>query len=232
MLNTVLQILIPAAGRGSRFVGSEFLPPKPLISWNGKNMIEHVVNNFKNDDCKIIIIKRKEHNILINEVSIVEIDYTTDGPASTCVLAKDLIDMDSELIITNCDQIIKDWDQEMFLSFARKFDGVLGCFISNSKKNSFVKIDENNLVTEVKEKMVISNIATNGLHYWKKAKYFFDSYHEMVNQKDTTNGEFYIAPTYNYLINKNYKIGIYMFNQHFPTGTPEDLKKYLINENI
>jgi hypothetical protein len=40
-----------------------------------------------------------------------------------------------------------------------------------------------------------------------------------------------VAPTYNYLIQKKYKIGIYMFNQHFPIGTPEDLKNFLDNEN-
>jgi hypothetical protein len=138
--------------------------------------------------------------------------------------------MDKELIIPNCDQIIKDWDQELFLSFARKFDGVLGCFISSSPKNSYVKLDDGSFVTEVKEKEVISNIATNGLHYWKKARYFFESYEEMVSNNDRTNGEFYVAPTYNYLIEKKYKIGVYLFNQHFPLGTPEDLKKFLEDE--
>ena len=133
----MLQILIPAAGRGNRFNGSQFIAPKPLISWDGKNMIQHVVSNFKNNDAKLIVIKRNEHECELSDVSVINIDYTTDGPASTCVLSKDLIDLDSELIITNCDQIIKDWNQESFLSFARKYDGVLGCFISNSSKNSF-----------------------------------------------------------------------------------------------
>ncbi len=226
----MLQILIPAAGRGSRFKGSEFSNPKPLITWNGKNMIEHVIENFRGDS-KLMIITRNEHNVDTENVVKIEIDYTTEGPASTAYLSKSLVDLEAELIITNCDQIIKDWNQELFLSFARKFDGVLGCFISSSPKNSFVKVNEDNLVTDVKEKVVISNIATNGLHYWKKAKYFFDSCDEMFQKNDRTNGEFYIAPSYNYLLEKDYKIGIYLFNQHFPIGTPEDLKKYLENEN-
>ena len=147
----MLQILIPAAGRGSRFNGSDFIKPKPLISWKNKSMIQHVISNFSNDSSKLIVIKRKEHDCELDDVLTIDIDYTTDGPASTCHLAKNLIDLESELIITNCDQIIKDWNQELFLSFARKFDGVLGCFISNSPKNSFVKLNENNLVTEVKK---------------------------------------------------------------------------------
>ncbi len=226
----MVQIIIPAAGRGKRFENSIYIEPKPLIKWNNKNMIEHVVDNFRGES-KIVLICRKEHNIHLESIDKLEIDYTTDGPATSVFLAKHLVDPESELIITNCDQIIKDWNQDQFLNFARKFDGVLGCFISNSPKNSFVKINEKNHVIEVKEKIVISNLATNGLHYWKKAKYFFESYDEMTKNNDRTNGEFYVAPTYNYLINKDYKIGIYMFNQHFPIGTPEDLKNFLENEN-
>jgi NDP-sugar pyrophosphorylase family protein len=203
-----------------------------MISWDGKNMIEHVIENFQNDSVSIYVIKRDIHNFsLSQDVDVTEIDFVTDGPATTVNLIRDKIDPESELIVTNCDQIIKDWNQDFFQSFSRKFDAVLGCFISNSPKNSFVKVDENNLVTEVKEKVVISNISTNGLHYWKKAKYFFESYDEMVKNDDRTNGEFYVAPSFNYLIENNYKVGIYLFNQHFPIGTPEDLEKYLKNEN-
>lgn len=226
----MLQIVIPSAGRGERFHSSKFSEPKPLIKWNDKNMIEHVVDNFSGDS-KIIIICRKEHNIKIESAKILEVDKFTDGPASTAFLSKDSLDLDSELLITNCDQIIKDWRQDEFLFFARKYDGVIGCYISNSPKNSYVKVDDENLVTEVKEKVVISSIATNGLYYWKKAKYFFESYDEMVKNNDRTNGEFYVGPAYNFFIQKGYKVGVYMFNQHFPIGTPEDLEKYLNNEN-
>ena len=226
-----INLIIPTAGRGTRFNGSEFVKPKPLIKWDGRYMIEHVIDNFQDKQVLFTVIKRDHHDFKLDNINTISIDYTTKGPASTAYLAKDSINMEDELLIVNCDQIIKDWNHDLFLSYARKYDGVFGTFISNSPKNSYVKVDNNNLVTKVKEKEVISNIATNGLHYWKKAKYFFDSYDEMFRKNDTTNGEYYIAPSYNYLIEKNYKIGIYMFNQHFPIGTPNDLKEYLENEN-
>jgi NDP-sugar pyrophosphorylase family protein len=226
-----MQIIIPAAGRGNRFIGSEFIKPKPLIEWDGKNMVEHVVNNFSLNGNNIFLICRDYHNVNIEGCFIKNIDYTTDGPAISASLFRDEIDMEEELIITNCDQIIKDWNKEIFLSFSRNYDGVLGCFISNKPHNSYVQINEDNLVVDVKEKKVISNIATNGLHYWKKAKYFFESLDEMVKNNDRTNSEFYVAPTYNYLIKKEYKIGIYIFNQHVPIGTPEDLNKFLDQKN-
>ena len=81
-------------------------------------------------------------------------------------------------------------------------------------------------MVEVKEKIVISNLATNGLHYWKHGKYFVKSAEEMIAQNDRYNGEFYVAPTYNYLIKDGKKVLPYFFNLHFPIGVPEDLEKY------
>jgi hypothetical protein len=90
-----MQIVIPAAGRGSRFNDSEFIKPKPLIEWNNKNMIQHVIDNFKGDN-KIIIIKRDIHELKCeDDIKIINIDYTTDGPACTANLSKDLINIDT-----------------------------------------------------------------------------------------------------------------------------------------
>lgn len=226
-----MQIIIPAAGLGKRFSSSPFNVPKPIISWAGKPMLTHVIDNFLDDNVTIFIVKQKNVDFVYNHsrVKITDIDYVTDGPATTASLVN--IDKEKPLIITNCDQIIKDWNYKNFNSFCANYDAVLGCFFSFKQHNSYVQINDDLLVTNVKEKEVISNIATNGLHYWKKAKYFLDSYSEMKQNKDSYKNEYYVAPTYNYLIKKNYKVGVYMFNQHFPVGTPEDLQRYLADEN-
>lgn len=222
-----MQIVILSAGQGSRFKNSEYINPKPLIEWDGKTMTQHVIENFKDNNISIVLIKKDEHIVNDSEIKTISIDYITEGPACTAYLSKNIINMDMELIIVNCDQIILDFDMKLFLNFSRNFDAVLGCFVSKKPNNSYVRVDEENLVVEVKEKEVISNIATNGLHYWKKAKYFFNSFEEMYKNKDTTNGEYYVAPTFNYLIKNGDRVGIFMFNQHHPIGTPEDLTKYL-----
>lgn len=226
-----MQIIIPAAGIGSRFRDSRFKEPKPLIKWNHLPMLHHVLDNFIGDYTKLILIKQKQYTFYYPGISIIDIDYITDGPATTANIAKDLIDQEQPLLITNCDQIIKDWNKKTFLNFANHYDAVLGGFISHHPGNSYVKLDNNNNVIEVKEKIVISNLATTGLHFWQKAKYFFDSYKQMISDNNKTNNEYYIAPSFQYLINTNYKVGLYMFNQHYPVGTPEQLERFLQYEN-
>jgi dTDP-glucose pyrophosphorylase len=78
----------------------------------------------------------------------------------------------------------------------------------------------------VKEKEVISNVATNGFHWWKKGVFFVESVNQMKRNKDNVNGEYYVAPSYNYMIQRGMKVMPYAFNMHYPIGTPKDYETY------
>lgn len=224
------------AGDGVRFANSDYKTPKPLIDVFGAPMIQRVIENL-NIDANFTFIVREEHqsNYQICDIlrkikpnsNIIEIDYLTDGPARTALLAEQYID-ESELFIVNCDQIIRDFNIDTFLEFSRitKSDGILGCFISSSPKNSYVKLNDVGEIIDIKEKIVISNVATNGLHYWKNGKYFVYSTNDMISNSDRYNNEFYIAPSYKYLLSEGKKILPFFYNLHFPIGIPSDLDTY------
>lgn len=231
-----MNIIIPMAGAGKRFLDKGYVLPKPFIPVFGKPMVQSVVENL-NIDGKYIFIIQKQHSVGNNlqiflqsiqpDCVIIEIDELTEGPACTALLAEEYIN-DEPLIIVNCDQMIHDFDINKLLEFCDKneADGILGAFISTSKKNSYMKLDPQGEVIEVKEKIVISNTATNGLHFWKNGKDFVYSVKEMIKASEKYNNEFYIAPTYNYLIKDGKKILPFFYNLHWPIGTPEDLNKY------
>lgn len=237
-----MNILIPMAGLGSRFPNSKL--PKPLIDVDGKAMIQKAVESMGVNG-NYIFITRSEHNRdfdldkkiqeLFPESKVISVDYLTEGPACTALLAKEYIDTDEPLIIANCDQIM-DWDHETFNLFCKMYphDGFVVTYYANTIKNSYVKIDKYGFATEMKEKEIISNISTNGIHFWKKGSDFVQSVYDMIENNDRApNGEFYIAPSYNYLINKNKKIGIFHIPncQHWAVGTEEDLEEYMRTNN-
>jgi dTDP-glucose pyrophosphorylase len=232
-----INVIIPMAGEGKRFSDVGYTIPKPFIPVNKKPMVQSVVENLDIDGKHIFIIQKK-HSVgnslqtflkaLKPDSVVIEIDELTEGPASTALLASEYIDNDVPLIIVNCDQMIHDFDVNKLLEFCDKnqADGILGAFISSSKKNSYMKLDPQGEVIEVKEKIVISNTATNGLHFWKHGKDFVSSASEMIKAGERYNNEFYIAPTYNYLIKDGKKILPFFYNLHWPIGVPEDLNKY------
>ena len=81
------------------------------------------------------------------------------------------------------------------------------------------------------KKKPISNIATVGIYYFKKGKYFVESAEQMIKKNIRTNGEFYIAPVYNEMIESNKKILHYPIAEMRGLGTPEDLLRFLENIN-
>jgi dTDP-glucose pyrophosphorylase len=232
-----MQIIIPMAGLGARFKTAGYTIPKPMVDVLGRPMIQAVIENLQVEGQYIFII-HKQHETdyglgsMLQQIKpgcvVIETEVVTEGPACTALLAQDYIDS-NELIIINCDQIIEDLNINQLIRFSKvnQADGILGTFISTSNKNSYVKLDDHGYVTEVKEKLVISNTATNGLHFWNNGKDFVFSAKEMIKANERYNNEFYIAPTYNYLI-KNRKVVLpYFYNLHFPIGTPQDLEAYV-----
>jgi NDP-sugar pyrophosphorylase family protein len=56
-----MKILVPMAGRGSRFEEKGYTFPKPLIDVKGKPMIQTVIETLPFDDAKFIFVMQEEH---------------------------------------------------------------------------------------------------------------------------------------------------------------------------
>lgn len=239
----MINVVIPMAGLGSRFVKAGYEKPKPFIDVDGKPMIEKVLENLAYPEARYILIARKEH--IEKEAELVmyiekkynaifiPIDKLTEGTACTVLYARSYINNDEPLLIANSDQIV-DIDIADFIDDCnnRNLDGSILTFIDNFKdpKWSFARLDKDNLVSEVKEKEVISEFATVGIYLYSNGRNFVNASIDMIIENDRVNNEFYSCPTYNYAINNGLKIGIYNieFEQMHGIGTPEDLNLYLI----
>jgi HAD superfamily hydrolase (TIGR01509 family) len=232
-----LNVLIPMAGAGSRFESAGYTFPKPLIDVEGKPMIQVVVENL-NMDANFIYIVQKKHrekynldtllNLITNNCKIIEVDGITEGAACTTLLAKELINNETPLVMANSDQFI-DWDSNEFMYKMNETncDGGILTFKSTHPKWSFVKIDEFGNVTEVAEKKPISDIATVGVYFWKKGSDYVKYAEQMIDKNIRVNNEFYVCPVFNEAISDRKKIKIFNINKMWGLGTPEDLNNFL-----
>jgi len=229
-----MNIVIPMAGLGSRFSDAGYTTPKPFIEIEGKPMIFEAVNTLGFEGNYIFIIRKDEYikskmKEIFPDSQIIEVDYLTDGPASSVMLVKEFINNDEELIVANCDQIMW-WDSDTVIKQIRAmdYDGVVVTYHETTPKNSYARINRRGHVTKMAEKQVISNVSLNGIHYWKKGKYFVESTESMVEKNIRFNNEFYVSLTYNQMIEKGLKVGIYHIPNEFhnAVGTPDDLNRY------
>ena len=238
----MINIVIPMAGLGSRFVSAGYKKPKPFIDVGGVPMIIKVLRNLNYPGARYILVARREHIEL--EFNLVEkikqefnavfipIDDVTEGTACTVLFARKYINNDAPLLIANSDQLV-DIKIEEFIDDCtnRDLNGSILSFIDKDKnpKWSFAKTDGNGFVTQVKEKDPISEVATVGVYMFNRGSLFVNGAIDMIIENDRSGGEFYTCPVYNYLIRDGFKIGIYNIDelQMHGLGTPSDLKKYL-----
>lgn len=250
-----LNVIIPMAGLGSRFTEYGFTENKYLLPIDRQltKMIEKAIltlNIEKTGECQFIFIIREENipdevlrDYLMNICAknnyvcqILSVNKLTEGPVCTSYLAKDLVNNDAPLIISNSDQIL-DWNVDIFLEKSMQYDGCVLTYkpeyelvIGATDKHSFVKFDEHGVPIEFIEKIVISDEALIGVHFYKKGKYFVESAEYLFdNNIRAPNGEFYLSYTYQALLNMKYGVGTHLLsqNEHFyPVGEPVDYFNY------
>ncbi|AOV60328.1 nucleoside-diphosphate-sugar pyrophosphorylase [Synechococcus phage S-CAM9] len=236
-----MNVLVPMAGAGSRFAKVGYTFPKPLIEVKGKPMIQVVVEGL-NVEATYTYVVQKEHyekynlqyllNLLTPNCNIVQVDGLTEGAACTTLLAKEFIDNDEPLILTNSDQLIL-WDSnETLYAFNNdNVDGGIVTFPATHPKWSFAKLGDDGYVSEVAEKKPISDHATAGIYYWKRGSDYVKYAEQMIEKDVRTNNEFYVCPVYNEAIGDGKKIRIKEIGTEdmWGLGTPEDLTYFLEN---
>lgn len=235
-----MNILIPMAGSGKRFKDVGYTLPKPLIEVDGKPMIQRVLENLPIKGNYIFIIQKEDNekynitNILKKlttnyACNIIEIDKTTEGQAVTALLAKELINSEEELLIVNADNYFV-WDVEHFVAtIKRPYDGMAFTFEdkSNATHWCFAKIDQDNYIEELVEKVPVSSHALAGAFYWKKGSNFVKYAEQMIRKNIRTNNEFYIGPVFNEAIKDGLKIFNYRLFDMKSMGTPTELNNIL-----
>lgn len=224
-------LIIPMAGRGSRYANVGYTIPKPLIQINGKPMLYHAFQSVKNVPYqKVIFIALKEHEQtygvsklikeqIVEEFELILLDDVTEGQLCTVLAASHYFHPNLPLLVAASDSYIKsDIAQEIKTSDA---DGIISVINLPGEQWSFARTNNEGKVIEVAEKTRISDHASTGIYYFKDAKRFEKIAEEMVQKKETTKGEYYIMPLYSKLIAEGADIVLSQAGAMWDMGTPE-----------
>lgn len=236
----MLNIVLPIAGRGSRFAVAGYAEPKPLIPIFGTPMIALVIDNIRPArPHRFIFITQQEHlnTTSLGEVLtrsapgcvIVAIDGVTEGAACTMLAAKDSINNEAPLMMANSDQYV-DTDINSYLETldSTGADGLIMTFPADHPKWSYVRRDASGTVVEVVEKEVVSHEATVGIYNFRRGCDFVAGAEQMITRNRRVNGEFYVAPVYNELIERHARIATHDIGAHmYGLGVPSDLEAFL-----
>jgi len=232
-----VNILIPIAGKGQRFVDADYAMPKQLIMVGDTQMIDLSLESIDNkDECNLIFCIRRDHvsdysldTILKqrygDDIKIIILDKITRGSVETCLMAEDHINNDHPLLIYTLDVFFEPFFDPIKIDTS--VDGTILTFKSNNNGYSYAKLDDNNFVTRTAEKEVISENAAVGVYTFSKGSDFVKYAKVMIDQDITTKGEFYICPLYNLMIENGKRITIEEVNKMHLMSTPSELEFFL-----
>lgn len=227
------------AGKGIRFQGTDHEEPKPLIEViEGKPMIQLVVECLTPEiEHQFIFICRREHDEqyqldqlfakITAKYQKVLVDEVTDGPACSVLLAREWINNDQPMMTACADDYVNtDINQFLSTSSKNQADGTIMTYRNRTSAGSSARVDQNGLIKQVAEKKIISDITTVGIYYFSKGRYFVEATEQMIAKDARANGEFYVSPVYNEMIEKGYTIKPYQIKPEdmHTMGTPEGLK--------
>ena len=236
----MMNLVVPMAGKGSRFLKEGVKTPKPFILVEGKTILQRSLERIPRSlVSKYFFIGWHDH---IKYYTSTSFPYERDGyikilteensgQTETCLSIAKLINNEEPLFILNSDNVlyfdILKLEEEIL--FNAKVDGAV--FVVNDFSEydhfCFAKVNQNNQIEYLAEKNRISDVALCGGFFWKRGSDFVKYATEQVEkQKKSKNGEYYLGPVYNLAIEKGLNIVPFFCDKMISLGTPEELNNF------
>lgn len=224
--------------------------PKPLNLIQGRHMIEYVIDNIPSNEIFIIYnIFLDEYNfqeILINKckskkLHFSQIDYLTRGAVETAFVGINKfinnISDDDNLVFIDNDNIHN--INKQIPAFQNEFIGYSILHSDNSKQQhtdlSFIKF-ENNQITAIEEKKMISDFYCCGFYGFKNTKNFLKYAHLLLNSNELSSNAgtaYYFSALYNIIIKSGENVEPFYIEETNHFGTFKDIlaNNYKIPKN-
>jgi capsule biosynthesis phosphatase len=226
-----MKYILLCGGKGKRLEGLDL--PKPLCLVRGKSILYHTLDSLPKEIVDITIIytnhlnKYQFKNTVIHSChelkknfQFVEIDFDTRGPVETVIagLSKTTINLDEQILLIDNDTInsfdLSVIDQTVLSIGTAKTQ-------NTTKPYSFVKCKDNS-VTDIKEKVCISDTYCTGLYYFPSIN-LFKELAKNVFEINSEKKEYFISDLYTQALKQNLPIKAFSCLKSLSLGTRLDI---------
>ena len=233
--------IVPMCGKGTRFSKEGYTLPKPLLPVGELPMFAGVVESLPKHEHNVFVCS-EEHDakkIILQQypqAKVKSIDFVTEGFAESCELAIGMIDEESPIMISPCDNGVG-YDEKAFLDMVSDQENDVIFWATtgsqaprvNPSMYTWVYVDDNDLVHSMvyKEKPTTDLKTTPvsiGIMYFRKAKYLLDGLNKNREQGMRPTGELCMDSVAHQLAMNDYKVKVFEVDHYACWGTPDDYK--------
>ena len=237
-------IIIPIGGIGKRFKDNGYKNPKALINIFGKPIIHYLLSNLNLTDVDFVYIPYNSEYLKYNFESSLQKDYpnisfkflclknNTRGAADTINIALNKLEKKY-----NNPVLCLDADNFYLCDIITKWNGTNCVFTikdnveRENSSFSYVSCDENEFVTDIKEKEKISNNACTGAYGFESIELLEKYTSEIIEKNLRQKSEFYTSGAIKQMLTDNIKVKncIIDTKNYISIGTPLQLKLFYNN---
>jgi dTDP-glucose pyrophosphorylase len=231
----MINLIMPMAGSGLRFLEGGIDMPKPLIDLQGKPFFywstQSVVKYVDIAQIVFVILEEHKDKFFLDEkilefypkAKIVYLDKVLNGAVLTSCEGIKVIENNYPIVFNDCDH---KFYAPAFYDFCNKadssIDGALLTFESNEPIHSYLKNDDEGFVCKTIEKEVISDMAICGAYYFRNKQVFLGVFNDYLNECKYK--EYFMSGIYNVLIKQKKKVKGFPIEKLVSFGIPKDYK--------
>lgn len=240
--------IFPMSGRGNRFLEAGYSVEKYLLEVEGKKILEKAVLSFekyfqtdkflfvmRNDDVNEQHVTALIASLGIKDFIVVTIGES-EGQADTVQKGLKSLDpivfdnglLEEEIYIFNVDSFLLNFKK---FEPSAKTIASLDVFRPVGDHFSFVEPHPklSNIVSNVTEKVKVSDLASTGLYYFKHLRYFFQCMETEADRISSQYGEVFVAPLFNHFIERGQVVTYREIDNEeiVILGTPLEYEKYV-----
>lgn len=231
-------VVMPMAGRGSRFAGHAAALPKPLIPVAGRPMFTWALRSLDGLAYRrVVFVVLAEHEAQFgisslarqaagDRAEVVLLDDVTEGQLCSVLAARAFFEPDEAVLVASADTYIRSNLAHDIARCDAACHGLISVADLPGDRWSFARTDESGAVVEVAEKVRISHHASTGLYYFADSRRFVTIADAMIARQEKTRGEYYVIPVYQKYIDQGLRIGLSEAQAMWDMGTPEALAAF------
>lgn len=229
-----LALVMPMAGRGSRFSRRGEPLPKPLIELSGRPFFWWAAESVRRiaPVAETVFVVLEEHirrfgidaavGTYYPDARIVALPDVTAGAAETAALGVQALRGTGPVALCDCDHAFDCGETEGLVGSLRGgVDAALLCFSSSDPAYSYARIGADGAVDGTVEKQAASPFAIAGCYLFASPSTYLDAYSDY--RSNCPYDEYFVSGVYNRLIASGGKVCKHLLPRHLSFGTPEEL---------
>lgn len=231
-----LALVIPAAGRGSRFSEAGIALPKPLIELHGRPFLwwsaHSVLRIARVREIVFVVLREhvRDHGIdrhihaWFPQARVVVVEQVTAGAAQTAALGVAALGRHGPVAINDCDHAFASPPLDGVLdSFRHGVAGALMSFRSCNPAYSYLRLDAQGRVQGTVEKQVVGEHAIAGCYLFADSAGFpalLDDY-----ARECPYPELFVSGLYDLMARRGLPLAQVELQRHVPFGTVPEFER-------